>query len=189
MTDATSNAHASSFATLYGHIAQDVDESTASNVQVDPQYQMMVVGMYLALLMDIVVVTCTDPVYSEQIVVHFVAFGFQLLTFFVTTMIFYMILSETFFIKKASYQRVMKEFNLFFWVAPVHFLLFLLVRMYKLGLLYSYYPHLAVWNHAAYYTLYCCHRIGGMVYWLVIMRSASFLLNDPKLYTYECMKR
>lgn len=51
--------------------------------------QMMVVGMYLALLMDIVVVTCTDPVYSEQIVVHFVAFGCDLLVCHMARMLQY----------------------------------------------------------------------------------------------------
>jgi len=84
---------------------------------------------------------------------------------------------------------VVEEFRAFFLVGPVYFILFLVLRLYRLGLVYSYMPHLAIWAQPAYTAIFFTARVAALVYWGVVMRSASYLLSEPRLYTYESVKK
>lgn len=176
------------FSTVDG-IPQDSRPATVATVLVHPHFQKAMVGLYISLAVDVIASSWTDIVYSDRTVVHLVVFCIQLLTFLSTTIVLYMLLSETFLVKKVLYRRVVEEFRAFFIVGPVYMLLLLALRMYRLGLIYTYYPHLAIWDQPGYHFLYIAHKFGALAYWLVVMRSASYLLREPKLYTNESVHK
>jgi len=165
------------------------DEGVAAHrdIVVDPLFKPTLWGLYFFVFADVWINSYTDPNTSEDVTLQMVAFCFQLLTFLATAIIFYMLLSETFLIKKALYRRAMQLFKPFFYLAPSYFLLLVLRRLYQLALMYSSYPYLAVWEQPGYYVLYVAQKLGAMAYWATVMRSTNYLIREPRLYTSECV--
>jgi hypothetical protein len=82
---------------------------------------------------------------------------------------------------------VMDDFRWVFYAAGAYFLVLLSLRLYHLGLVYSYYPKLLIWQQPFYYPLYCIHKLAAVVYWWAVTRNTAYITTEPRLYTPDCL--
>mmetsp|Transcript_32612 Transcript_32612/g.45252 ORF Transcript_32612/g.45252 Transcript_32612/m.45252 type:complete len:208 (-) Transcript_32612:104-727(-) len=164
-------------------------EALRPNVWVDSQFKVALAALYASVAVDVLVNAFTDPLHSEDTNLHLLVFCLQLMTFLGSSIIFYILLSETFLIKKALYRRVVEEFQFFFFLYPVYFFTLLVLRFYRLALVYSFYPDLAVWDQPGYYAMFCIQKLGALAYWGTLVSGANYLMWEPRLYTADSVTR
>ncbi|GAQ90510.1 hypothetical protein KFL_006500040 [Klebsormidium nitens] len=143
---------------------------------------------YLLLGLDLVLATYLDQLATTQLVFHVLAFSVQLFVLFATWITFYVLLSSTFLVKKALYAKVFVRNRALFSACLIHFLLFLLLRLYRLALEFLHCPHDRVWHRPGYSAIYIVQKIAAMVYYVLLANGLHLLVSKPKLYTAECMQ-
>eukprot|EP00899_Mesostigma_viride_P008599 jgi/Mesvir1/17740/Mv05596-RA.1 len=137
---------AEQFVTSFTDVAADSGQQKKPDVVVPRRFLNAVWVLYFLLLLDIGLNAFTDPLYVLNAAIHVVVICLQLVIIMVLFFSIYLTMTETFFSKKALYLGLFREFPSLFLICPIHFLVFIGIRLYRMALIYSYVPHAQLWD-------------------------------------------
>lgn len=107
---------------------------------------------------------------------------FQVCTFLFTVTCVYNMLAETQLVKRAMFVRLADEFAPALLLAALYFALLLVVRFYRLGLVYNHYPHLQIWEEPGYKPLHAMMRCAAIAYYASVVWAMQKLMASPELF-------
>lgn len=107
-----------------------------------------------------------------------VILAIELLLVSSAALLFYLLVSSTFWFRAGLYSQLARSFRLFLSVLAANFLLTLVIRFWRVILLSSGTPASVLWGSAAYTSIWAVQKIVAQVYWSLCLVALN-QLGDP----------
>lgn len=134
--------------------------------------------LYGAIVADIVVMAYTDPLSSAPFVTQLLLFSLQFFLLVAIVLVFFLLTSNTLYIKLGLYNRYLRDYKHFFLIAGIALGLFTAAGGYKLAQSYNDTPLVALWQQPGYQALWIIMRTAVLLYWCSAAYSSVHCLSS-----------
>jgi|TARA_B100001142_G_scaffold199553_1_gene198264 hypothetical protein len=139
--------------------------------------------VYASLVVAAFVDAYTDNTYSFEAQMDIMTLVFQICAMLLTVVALYNVMSETTYLKRMYYGKIVEEFSPTFFALATYFVFMLISRVYKVSLIFAGYPQLAMWESAAgYTTLYSLMKVFNVLYYCTVVWAMQKLFASPELF-------
>ena len=155
--------------------------TSSENVPVPPYFALSAVLVYVGLLADVFVGAYLDINYRYDPQLEVMATVFQACSFLFTVMCLYNFLGETNLVKRSLFAKLFNEFAPMFVCGGLYFLFIIIVRVYRLALVFASVPHLQIWSQDGYQALYTINKIFSVLYYSACVWATQKVCVSPEL--------